>query len=309
MITSFRHFFLILFTCALVIGCGSKKVVSEDDLSSSSGTPAHLQKRVLVMMPQNKTGSGGEALAKDALELIEKWMGRHSEFIYVSQKEVDPDKTFLTEEGAYDLPAIFDAGNEAGVAALLLTEIEEIELKESGEETGFFRNRETATTARVRLRVYDLRTQKEILGKRKTATYSEENVQLMGSGGEPVFDAKHGKAAVKKAIVDILELLPKYAKRIDWAGQIARIDGQRIYIDAGRVTGLQRGQILQVFGPEAEVPNKASGKPLGFTPGRLKGTVRIYELMGEDAAIALAYSGMGFNESDRVELYLPRDKN
>jgi hypothetical protein len=81
------------------------------------------------------------------------------------------------------------------------------------------------------------------------------------------------------------------------------ISGERVYVNAGRLSGLQVGDILKVTEEGDDVYDPDTGRFIGTAPGRLKGTIEVVSYFGKDGAIAVIHSGSGFQENDRVELY------
>ncbi|HLD29534.1 MAG TPA: hypothetical protein VJC03_04270, partial [bacterium] len=108
--------------------------------------------------------------------------------------------------------------------------------------------------------------------------------------------------AVLKAIdfgmEDILEGFLRQLDFLDWTTTIARIEGENLYINAGKLSGLRIGDSLEIFEPGKEVIHPATNLSMGWTTGRLKGIVRITELFGVDAAIGKPVQGQGFNAND-----------
>ena len=84
---------------------------------------------------------------------------------------------------------------------------------------------------------------------------------------------------------------------------MALVKGDRIYLNAGRISGIQIGDILKVTEDGEDVYDPESGSLIGRVPGRLKGTVEVVSYFGKDGAIGIVHSGSGFHENDRVELY------
>ena len=72
------------------------------------------------------------------------------------------------------------------------------------------------------------------------------------------------------------------------------------------MTGLVKGQLLQVYDAGTWVNSPHSGEHLGFAPGRFKGYLQVVELFGDDAAIGVAYRGGGFKERDRLRFVAAR---
>jgi hypothetical protein len=88
-----------------------------------------------------------------------------------------------------------------------------------------------------------------------------------------------------------------------WEGRIAMIAGDRVYLNAGRLSGLQINDILKVTEEGKEIYDPQTGRFIGKAPGRMKGTVEVVSYFGKDGAIAVIHSGSGFKENDRVEMY------
>jgi hypothetical protein len=79
--------------------------------------------------------------------------------------------------------------------------------------------------------------------------------------------------------------------------------GDRIYLNAGQMTGLQVGDTLKVLDDGEEIFDPVSNQLIGQSPGRVKGTVKVIAYFGKDGSLCVLESGGGFREGDRVELY------
>jgi len=98
----------------------------------------------------------------------------------------------------------------------------------------------------------------------------------------------------------IIEELLRTVLSLDWHARIASIDGSRIFINAGRLSGLEKGTILEVFSQGEEIVDSKTKMPLGRTKGTYRGELEVIELFGVDASIAKVRSGSGFTTSDLV---------
>ena len=88
-----------------------------------------------------------------------------------------------------------------------------------------------------------------------------------------------------------------------WEGRIAALQGERIYINVGRISGVQVGDILKVVEDGNEIYDPELGYHVGKVQGRVKGTLEIVGFFGQDGAISVVHSGAGFKENDRIEIY------
>ena len=95
----------------------------------------------------------------------------------------------------------------------------------------------------------------------------------------------------------------KALRKMSWTGRIALVRGEKLYLNAGRMSGLQVGDILRVTEAKEEVFDPETGGFLGTITGRMKGTVEVISYFGKDGAVPLIHSGSGFQENDIVEFY------
>ena len=107
------------------------------------------------------------------------------------------------------------------------------------------------------------------------------------------------KVAVRKSVPKIT----KIGSRLDWMGRVAKIIGTRIYLNAGRSSGLNLGDIMKVITEGQEVYDPESGAMIGMSQGEVKGTLEVIDYFGPDGAICILHSGGSVTEGDFVQLY------
>ncbi|MGE3759295.1 MAG: hypothetical protein AB7H97_16135, partial [Pseudobdellovibrionaceae bacterium] len=126
----------------------------------------------------------------------------------------------------------------------------------------------------------------------------------------PVQDDKNVEASAKtierlmgQAFVTLIPRLTASMDKLVWEGRVAMVQGERIFLNVGRISGLNIGDIVKVNDEGDDVYDPQTGSLIGKVPGRLKGTLEVISYFGADGAITLVHSGSGFKENDRVELY------
>ena len=131
------------------------------------------------------------------------------------------------------------------------------------------------------------------------------------SGRNPVFlsrekgDMSPEKAKVKAidlAVELLAEDLLKSILNLDWHARVASVETGKIYINAGRLSGLQKGDVLEAYATGREVVDSATNSPMGKTKGVYKGEVEVSELFGLDACWATPVKGASFSATDLVYL-------
>jgi len=88
----------------------------------------------------------------------------------------------------------------------------------------------------------------------------------------------------------------------EWSCRVVKVEDGKIYLNAGRLTGLQPGDRLKVNGRGRELVDPLTKRSLGFAPGGLKGEIVIEDLFGTDASVATSASGEVFDEGDVVSM-------
>jgi hypothetical protein len=257
---------------------------------------AGLKKKVAVLTFENNTSYKeekiGEAVAKKLSDKLE-----------ATQRVVTLDKTVvsetLTREGfkfdnLSDSSVIKRAYQSLGIQAFTLGTVTDVSLlssktsETSDEETTF-------ATAKVEIRLID---------------GSTGNLLKTFIGRSPIFGTKEtgeysrGKAVLKAidlSLEDILEGFLRQLDLLDWATTIARVEGETVYLNAGKLSGIRIGDTLEVFEPGKEIFHPATNLSLGWTTGKLKGAVRVTDLFGVDAAVGRVAQGTGFSPNDVVK--------
>ena len=106
--------------------------------------------------------------------------------------------------------------------------------------------------------------------------------------------------AIRLAIEELTGNLVSEINQMGWYTRIVKIDGDRVYLNAGRLTGLKVGDLMDVYGPEGGKIEQIVGIPRDPFEGQRKGQVRVSQLFGTDAAMARITNGGNFALSDVV---------
>jgi len=255
-----------------------------------------LKRKVAILTFENNTSYKeekiGEAVAKKLSDKLE-----------ATQRVVTLDKTVVSEmlnregfkfENLSDPPVIKRAHQSLGIQGFTLGTVTDVSLLSSkASETSD--EEVTFATAKVEIRLID---------------GSTGNLLKTFIGRSPIFGTKEtgeysrGKAVLKAidlGLDDILEGFLRQLDLLDWATSIARVEGENVYLNAGKLSGIQIGDTLEVFEPGKEILHPTTNLSLGWTTGKLKGAVKVTDLFGVDAAVGKVVQGAGFNSNDVVK--------
>lgn len=278
-------------------------VAPQDPLATDTSTRP--KKKILVVKFFNLSGFGGPELGEHASLGVKDMIESFSQYTYLGEETLEDHEPFATPQGVIDYKKLFEYARSLGVSAVVTGSVDKIEVTEKGDEVGLFRTKYQTVKATVSFKMHDTGNEKLLLAKTTDAQVTEEHTRFLSSKTEEDTQSDRGKSAVKKALDKVYPSFSTHAKKIAWAGRIAKIDLHRYYINAGEQSGIQKGQLLKVFGGGREIFDEESGASLGVAPGRFKGILKVVEFFGNDGSIAIMHSGAGFVERDRVETYAP----
>lgn len=121
-----------------------------------------------------------------------------------------------------------------------------------------------------------------------------------GSGSQEVLARVE---ALKQASDQLSAAILKKIVEYEWSARVLSVEDGRIRINAGRLSGLQEGDLLRVFKSDGqEIYHPATKLFVGLDLGDSKGRVRITDFFGADAAIAKITEGSGFAPNDLLKL-------
>jgi hypothetical protein len=260
----------------------------------------NFRKRVVLVRFINRSDVGGQDLADYATSIVRDKIEKIPDFILVPEAELENKEAIFSDKQSSQFKDMIAQASENGISAVISGSIDEISMEDSGDPIGIFRNRKFKTIASIKVEVYDVGGSRPLLSKIVASDTVDEKWDFMIDRSANNFTEEREKVAVENALEKVFANFGGYAHRIDWTGRIAKKDVDRFYINGGELTGITKGQLLQVFEEGQSIVNTNSGEVIGFAPGRFKGYLRVIELFGEDGAIGVVQAGGGFQEKDRL---------
>ncbi|KYG63867.1 hypothetical protein AZI86_13695 [Bdellovibrio bacteriovorus] len=264
------------------------------------------RKRLMVLPFLDESEKRPQDLRDRARQAFIMDLNRTGDVIAIDSKELNMDVTRMMSGGQYKLQEIAKAAQAMGVNAVLEGKIKDIRIKRSADNVGIVRQMSTTFEIVAQVRVVTGRSGREVFNTVKTVTVEEKGSRVGERVETDKFLANNPEMVeviVKDAFLDFTPQVMNSLDKVSWEGRIAAINGDRIYLNVGRVSGLQVGDLLKVIDEGDDVYDPESGSHIGRVPGRLKGTLEVISYFGNDGAISVIHSGSGFRENDRVELY------
>ena len=255
-------------------------------VSSSKPMPPGLKKKILITYFDDRTTEGEEVLGDWVAEKLMKEANRRSlQVLFVDYRMV---KEFLGSKGI-DLKDL-----EAPKVLQLLNEVFGVHALVFGYLTGPYvfttkatKDQEETASAIIKI---DMRL---------VDTFSGKTVNTLSASNPIVAAKERGSFSGEKAKVKAIDLaiaslgrsLAKELDEMDWFCRIAKVEGENVYINAGKLTGLKVGDVMEVF--------RAGGSG---ERGEVKGRIKVSAFFGIDASMGRLIQGKDPDVNDIVKL-------
>lgn len=196
-------------------------------------------------------------------------------------------------------------GRRMGVAVLVIGRIAKIAFRQRGDDVGLLRQKQSFAAVNVEIKVFDVAAGREIAAVARSGE-SSSNALVAFEHGEmesSKFRAELTRLAMREATAHLVPDVIKAIEKMTWQGHVAKVSGNKIYVNAGRASGLVSGDILRVMAQGDDVYDPSTGAFLGRAQGQMKGTLEVVDFLGTDGAITELHTGGNVQEGDVVQLY------
>lgn len=272
-----------------------------------SGDDLSLKKRVVILPFLDKSpDKRPETARQNALEALVYDLNHSDKMIVMNASQMTVDPLKYLAKGEYDLKKLAEDTKKDGFSSIVEGKILDVRLQKKADQIGLIRNLDAQYEVVVRLRIQNVRTNQEIFHVVKTVVLEEKNTRVAERASEDQIFLKNPELVeilIKDAFLDFTPQIDQALNEITWEGRIAAIRGDKIYLNVGRISGVQIGDLLKVVEDGSEVYDPEIGYNLGKIAGKSKGTLEIINYFGQDGSVGIIHSGAGFKESDRVEVF------
>jgi len=265
-----------------------------------------IKKKVALLPFYNESAYGGDDLALTATEEFRRELGRARDYIFGAEGvSLFGSSKEIYAGGGLKLARLARKAKLSGVNLVIFGRIIEAKVRQKSGEIGFIRKTKSFTETEMEVKVYDIQANKEIFSSRKNGNINDSAHKLFNAEKEESMDYRRGllRYSVKVAARRFVPAIAKLGIKLNWTGRVAKIIGSKIYVNAGRISGINVGDILRVMTEGSDIFDPETGAMLGVSKGQVKGTLEIIDYFGEDGAVAVLHSGGSVTEGDFVQLY------
>lgn len=245
-----------------------------------------LKKKVMITHFDDHTASAEEALGDWLAEKLVKEVTRRSPYLLTVDYRMVME--FLGKGG------ISSPGLESPETLRRLSGIFGIHAVVLGELTGPYvfttkgvRDQDVTSSAIMKIEMKIVDT---LSGKILDTASAQNAVSLTKERGMFADERAKGRA-FDLTLSDLSRSLSGAMDRLEWFCRVARVDGESVYLNAGKLSGLKVGDVMEVFRPE-----KTGDR------GEVKGKIQISALFGLDASVGRLIQGKRPEEEDLLKL-------
>lgn len=265
-----------------------------------------LRKRVMVLPFLDANPARDKGPTREARETLIRHLLRTENFVLVNPSDFPKDVNQFVKNGQYEFGEMAKTGDDLGLTAFIEGKVIDIKSRRLGDEVGLVRQIRLRVDVTVQVRMIATKNGQVLFNEMHSATIEDSTTRVAQRAyGDRYLeqDPELIESALEKAFLNFIPRFAQTLEKLSWEGRVALIKGERIYLNAGRLSGLQVGDILKVMEDGEDVYDPETGALIGRVPGRLKGTIEVVSYFGKDGSIGVVHSGSGFKENDVVELY------
>jgi len=148
------------------------------------------------------------------------------------------------------------------------------------------------------MKMINVRTGEIVLSDQGEGVSDVEYGTTLGVGSTGGYDEGLEQEAFRAAAIDVMDNIIETVDKTPWMANVAKISGNKLYINAGQKSNVDIGTKLAVYKQGEKI--EFNGKFLGFEETKI-GVAKVVDYLGEDAAI-LEYKGESFTLPGIVKL-------
>jgi curli biogenesis system outer membrane secretion channel CsgG len=279
----------------------SKQLKTGSDVGSYKGPKL----RVGVVNFQNKTASKVLGIGESAADILGTILQKTERFIVIPQQDME---SILAQQrqgatGAVNPDTAAKMGQILGLNAIVTGSITAYSETEEGYDYLVSKGKKQIARVTVDYRIVDTTTGVQLLADSGAGIYEKKAGSVLGMGTKAAYDTDLRDGALRDALTKAMVNMMKQLESQPWKGKIAKVAGTKLFINAGKKTGLQVGDKLDVYRVGEDIIDPDTHVKLGASEDKVGQAIIQQNDLGDkaDMSVALTTSGMGFKQGDVVK--------
>jgi hypothetical protein len=263
------------------------------------------KKRVVVLGFWNDTPVKVGDIGIFAADELKRGLHLTQRMILPSDLRVDLATEDFIQGDKVRVAQLIREGRRLGVSVLVIGRVTRIVFRQRGDDIGLLRQKQSLAAVDLEIKLFDVAGGREILASARSGEASSNAMVALEAAQieSPQYRADLTKLAVRNAAATLVPDVVRSIEKLGWEGRIAKVAANKVYVNAGKASGLVVGDILRVLAPGDDVYDPATGAFLGRSQGQVKGTLEVVDFLGTDGAVTELHTGGNVQEGDLVQLY------
>lgn len=305
-------FVLVFVVTSCSLGQVSRRTPLDPGRARGSQRPSNvkdfqpIRKKIALLAFFNEAPFGGEDLAIQATEEFRREISRTKDFLVdPAAAQIFGSSKEIYSGGGMKLAQLTRKAKMAGVNLVVFGRIIDARIRQASDEIGFVRKTKALAETKVEIKVFDVISSKELMSDTVEGSVNDDNYRFYVTEEEENHAYRQDllRYSARVAVRKFIPQLAQMGNKLDWTGRVAKIIGTKVYINAGRDSGVNIGDILKVITEGQEIYDPETGAMIGVSKGDIKGTLEVTDYFGPDGTIAILHSGGAVTEGDFVQLY------
>lgn len=308
---------VMILAAFIATGCGPTMSGQVKDDTTLTGTSKQLQTgsnvsdykgpklRVGVVNFQNKTPSKVLGIGEAAADILGTIMQKTGRFIVIPQQDIEQimNQQRMGATGAINPDTAAKMGQILGLNAIVTGAITAYSEAEEGSDYLVAKSKKQIARVTVDYRIVDTTTGVQLMADSGAGIYEKKVMTALGMGSKASYDTDLRDGALRDALTKAMVNMMQQLESQPWKGKIAKVAGNRVYINAGRKTGLKNGDRLDVYKVGEDIIDPDTHQKLGTTEDKVGQVIIQQNDIGDkaDMSVAVVTSGMGFKQGDVVK--------
>jgi len=307
---------LLIFITAIEGGCASMSGEVKDDTtltdtSKKLNTTSTVSEykgpklRVGVVNFQNKTPSRVLGVGEAAADILGTILQKTQRFIVIPQQDMDSilGQQRLGATGVINPDTAAKMGQILGLNAIVTGSVTAYSEAEEGTEFIVGKSKTQIARVTVDYRIVDTTTGVQLMADSGAGEYRKKVMTVLGAGSKASYDTDLRDGALRDALTKAMVNMMQQLESQPWKGKIAKVAGNKLYINAGRKTGLKVGDKLDVYRVGEDIIDPDTKIKLGTTEDKVGQVIIQRNDLGDkaDMSEAVTTSGVGFKQGDVVK--------
>jgi curli biogenesis system outer membrane secretion channel CsgG len=289
----------------VVFGCSPIAVVkkSASETIAAAYHPSGPRKRVAVAEFENRTPYGQRRLGAGISDILATELSQTGAFILVEREQLDA----IMKEQALGLSGMISeksapqVGQLVGANAIITGAVTQFGVRTEAQDLILTASKKQIASCVVDIRLIDVSKGLVLWAGSGRGSAERKYTNYLGSGTAGSYDEMLESEAFRSAVSDVMQNLLNGFDRLEWSCVVAKVDGDRVYLNAGRNSRLDIGATPVIYRLGEPIRDPVTGAEIGREEIKV-GSGQVTGYFGDDGAIMTLTEGQDVAVGDICKL-------